>query len=213
MPRSLPHFRGFYGQQAAIRPVLHLLGGAIARGEPLGHLKISGPSGSGKTHLAQARAEETGTRLLTLMGRDTEVKLAEQLLQVRKCDYLLIDEAHSLEPRQQELLFEAIDSQSIPAAERPHEREKSTEAAPRRQLQPFTLVLATDRPGLLLNALHKRIPIAIHFQPYSESELKEIVAAIATQCNMLLTPQAARVLAAACGSLPRMAKLHLLNLR
>src|SRR5947209_8559551 len=68
-------------------------------------------------------------------------------------------------------------------------------------LAAVTLIFATDRPGKLLNALVKRISIRVHFQPYPEGELKEIVERVADRRDLLFSPQAARRLARVCNGL------------
>jgi Holliday junction resolvasome RuvABC ATP-dependent DNA helicase subunit len=81
----------------------------------------------------------------------------------------------------------------------------------KRRLPGFTLVLATDRPKPLVNALQKRIPTRLHLSPYPLEEMKAIVKLIATEEKVLLSPHAARRLARASQGLPRRAK-HLLVL-
>jgi Holliday junction DNA helicase RuvB len=81
------------------------------------------------------------------------------------------------------------------------------------QAPAVTVVLATDKPGCLQDAMHKRIPTELHLDLYSDRELKEIVEAVAGREDLLLTPQAANKLARVCNGLPRRAEQFLRKLR
>lgn len=204
MARPASRFHDFIGQRRTIDPVLRELHGAMARGEPPPHLMLTGPSGVGKSLFMRSMAEECGTRILKVFANEPVSQMAEKFLGLKACDFLFIDECHNLKAEAQEMLFEVIDTRKVPPA-------KEDEAPA--EVQPFTLGLATDRPGSLLNALHKRFPTTIHFSLYSHMEMKEIVEAIATRKNVLLSPQAANALARACNGLPRRAEHLLVKLR
>jgi holliday junction DNA helicase RuvB len=212
MGRPAKRFHGFIGHKRAIDPIRRELAGAIARGEPTLHVLLTGVSGVGKTRLAEALAEERGTRLLRVMGYAPREVLTRKLLALKPCDFLLIDEGHGLKASEQELLFEAIDHQRL---KKPSSKgSKGKQMTPKtRHLEPFTLVLATDRPGQLLNPLKKRFPTKLHLTPYPSKEMKEIVAVVAAESEILLTPQATSRLAMACHGLPRKATHFLQKLR
>ncbi len=216
MARPAPRFHKFIGHKDLLDPIRRELAGAMARGEPMTHLLLTGPSGIGKTCLGEALAEESGTRLRRVMGYAPRKLLIKKLLTLKPGDFLLIDEAHALKPLEQELLFEAIDRLRVPPPETkaPKGAQKQTgKKAKVRRLKPFTLVLATDRPGYLLGALKKRCPTRLHLTPYVLKEMKEIVATIASELEVLLSPQATRRLARVCHGLPRQAKHLLTKLR
>src|SRR5262249_20812118 len=135
-------------------------------------------------------------------------KLAQKLAELRTGDFLLIDECHRLGPYEQELLCEAIDQKSIPDLGQAGDQQ--TPAEGRVSLQPWTLVLATDQPWRLLDALLKRIVIQVFLGFYSPRELREIVAALAAREKLLLSPQATGLIAKMSRGLPRRAE-HLLR--
>jgi Holliday junction DNA helicase RuvB len=153
-----------------------------------------------------------GIDVVEAMGYDARATLSNKLARLHCNDFLVIDECHRLGPSEQELLCEAIDHGSIPAPE-PKQAAGQADAASRVSLPPWTLVLATDQPGRLLNALHKRIDFHVTLTYYNLGELKEIVQAMAVPANLLLSPQGARLLAEASSGLPRRAKQHLRLLR
>jgi Holliday junction DNA helicase RuvB len=137
------------------------------------------------------------------MGYDVRAVLGEKLGRLRDHDILLVDEAHRLGFAEQEMLIEAIDDHIIPGPA----------ADERKTIPPWTLILATDQPGRLLNALRKRIAHRVSLDYYRDGEVKEIVEVMASRMNILLSPQAAGLVAQVSGGLPRQAKQHLLALR
>jgi len=145
------------------------------------------------------------------MGYDNRKELARKLCLLNKGDFLLLDECHRLGPLEQELLTEAIDQQSIPQLA-PGDSQETT-GGDRVSLQPWTLILATDQPGHLLASLCKRMDIEVPLHLYPLRDMKEIVETLATNMNLLLSPQAARLVAEVSAGLPRQAKHYLRNLR
>jgi Holliday junction DNA helicase RuvB len=212
MPRPVPRFFDFVGQRKLVDVLCRQLAGAMARKEPFPHTLFLGPSGVGKSLLARMLVKEYGTNLIEGMGYDDHVALSRKLSLLGLNDFLFIDECHRLGPLQQELLCEAIDRKSIPApGGKGSERE--TEGDKRIALPPWSLALATDQPGRLLDALLKRVVLPVYFDYYPARELKEVVADLATRSNILVSPQAAGLVARVACGLPRKAKLLLQNLR
>jgi len=212
MPRPAPRFRDFVGQKPVVDLLRRQLEGAQDHNEPFPHALFHGPSGVGKSLLAQALAAEMGTDVVEAMGYDDRLSIGTKLTRLHDHDILLVDEAHRLGHAEQEILIEAIDRGSIPAPT-PKSADRPVGNDGRVALRPWTLILATDQPGVLLNALHKRIVLEIALDYYPLNELKEIVEAMAMQANLLLSPQAARLVAESSSGLPRRAKQLLLNLR
>ena len=212
MPRPAPRFRDFVGQKPVVDLLRRQLDGAQDHNEPFPHALFHGPSGAGKTLLAQTLAAEMGTDVVEAMGYDDKLALGAKLTRLHDHDILLVDEAHRLGHAEQEILTEAIDRGSIPAPT-PKSADLPVGNDGRVALRPWTLILATDQPGILLNALYKRIVIEIALDYYPPNELKEIVEAMAMQANLLLSPQAARLVAESSSGLPRRAKQLLQNLR
>lgn len=208
MGRPAPRFGDYIGHKKIIDLLKRELEGAIALKEPMPHILLKGRSGVGKTRLARVLATERGTRLRRLLGRRvTWKRLVRILLALRSGDFLFVDEAHAIEPAQQELLYEAIDRHRIPLPKGKGEKRK------RATVQPFTLILATDQPFKLLPALRARIPTKVEIPPYPLREMREIIATIAARKRVLLTPQATGLLARVCGGIPRSARDYLAMLR
>jgi Holliday junction DNA helicase RuvB len=211
MARPAPRFRGFVGHRPVVDLLKRQLAGALARNEPFPHTLLVGASGLGKTHLARALAVEFGTRLSAAMGYHTRRQLAGKLGSLKMADFLLVDECQRLGAPEQELLCEAIDELSIPDLSKPGD--KGEVADERVSLPPWTLLLATDRPGTLSNALHRRVVLQVELGLYSNPEMKEIVETLAEDEGLLLSPQAARLIAGVSAGLPRRARHYLSNLR
>jgi Holliday junction DNA helicase RuvB len=206
MPRPPSRFHDFVGQKQFVDLVRQQLEGTQARNEPFPHALFCGPSGVGKTLLARALAAEMGTGVVEAMGYDDRSVLGEKLGRLRKHDILFVEECHRLGYTEQEMLNEAIDDNSIPAP-------APGPADGRVALPGWSLVLATDQPGRLLDSLFKRILLVVPLDYYRIDELKEIVAVMAKQLNILLSAQAAKLVASVSGGLPRRAKQNLLMLR
>jgi Holliday junction DNA helicase RuvB len=223
MSRRKKRFGGeFIGQKAVVDPIRRLLAGAVMRGEPLPHVLITGPSGVGKTALANALARERGTQLLWTSGAESRENLVQKLTELQFGDFLFIDEGHRLKAADQEMLFESIDYWHVPRAREAAKPPSSASPQPAAaggdeegfvKIKPFTLVIATDQPGRLLNALKKRFSIKAPLAPYQPDEMREIVWVIASQSDIVLSSQACLRLAKVCHGLPRQAEHHITNLR
>jgi holliday junction DNA helicase RuvB len=206
MPRPPFMIGDFVGQKEALTPLLREQDGARSRGEPLPPTLFTGPSGTGKSLAARTLAQRAGTNIIRLSATNTPLQIGQELITLRSCDVVFCDECHRLPDDAQELFFELIDRGTIP-------NEPTTPNCEPVKIAPLTLIFATDRPGRLLDALYKRIPITVRFRSYSTVELKEIVARVAKRRNMLLSPQAARQLAITCSGLPRRAEHYVTRLR
>lgn len=198
----------FVGHKDALKPALKLMKGAMARGLPTPHMLFLGQSGTGKSLAAHTLAGQAGTETTKFVGKATPAEIAAKLAVVKTGDVIFVDECHNLENDAQELFFEIIDKRQVPGKLVPGA--DPAEVVP---VAPSTCIFATDRPGKLINALVKRIPLTIRFKPYPLSEMKEIIARIGSRQGVLFSPQAARQLARACHGLPRRAEHHVLNLR
>lgn len=212
MPRSVPTFRSFVGHPREVNLLRRQLAGAKKLAEPFPNSLFLGPSGVGKTLLAESLAAEYGSSLIVANGVDTIPELTAKFVSAKAFDFVFIDEAHGLPSMAQELLFSVIDNRQLSTPEK--SKDDETESGPQFvTVEQFSLILATDRPGKLLNALQKRIPIKIALGYYGLREMREIVDKLATDLNLLISAQASNQIARVSGGTPRTTRLHLENLR
>ena len=169
-PRRLDEFIG----QAKVREALSIaIEAAKQRREQLDHLLFHGPPGLGKTTLAALIAREMGVNIKTTSGPVLEkpADLVGILTNQREGDVLFIDEIHRLSPVVEEILYPALEDYQIDImiGEGPAARSIKLD------LQPFTLVGATTRAGMLTNPLRDRFGIVARLEFYTPTELQRIV--------------------------------------
>jgi len=160
--------------QAKVREQLEIfIGAAKKRTEALDHVLLFGPPGLGKTTLSHIVANELGVKLRSTSGPVLEKPkdLAAILSSLERNDVLFIDEIHRLSPVVEEILYPALEDYRIDImiGEGPAARSIKLE------LQPFTLVGATTRAGMLTNPLRDRFGIVARLEFYSAEELARIV--------------------------------------
>ena len=169
-----PKLLGEYVGQQKVREQLEIfIGAARQRGEALDHVLLFGPPGLGKTTLSHIIAHELGVNLRQTSGPVLEKPkdLAALLTGLEKNDVLFIDEIHRLSPVVEEILYPALEDYKIDImiGEGPAARSIKLD------LQPFTLVGATTRAGMLTNPLRDRFGIVSRLEFYSAEELTQIV--------------------------------------
>ncbi|MGQ9863377.1 MAG: Holliday junction branch migration DNA helicase RuvB [Bacteroidia bacterium] len=169
-PRLLSEF---IGDRSYIQNLGIYLTAAKERNEPLDHTLFYGPPGLGKTTLAHIIAAEMGSKIHVTSGPALErpADLAGLLTQLQKGDVLFIDEIHRLHPSLEEYLYSAMEDYKLDIVidSGPYARTLTL------NLQPFTLVGATTRTGLLTLPLLGRFGIQIHVDYYTVEELTKIV--------------------------------------
>ncbi len=169
-PKGLTDYVG----QAKAREQLEIfIGAAKKRAEAMDHVLLFGPPGLGKTTLSHIIANELGVNLRSTSGPVLEKPkdLAAILTNLERNDVLFIDEIHRLSPLVEEILYPALEDFQIDImiGEGPAARSIKLD------LQPFTLVGATTRAGMLTNPLRDRFGIVARLEFYSAEELARIV--------------------------------------
>jgi Holliday junction DNA helicase RuvB len=207
-PKALQEY---VGQQRAREQLEIFIAAARKRGEALDHVLLFGPPGLGKTTLAHIIAHEMGVQLRQTSGPVLERPgdLAALLTNLEKNDVLFIDEIHRLSPVVEEILYPALEDFQIDIliGEGPAARSVKLD------LQPFTLVGATTRAGMLTNPLRDRFGIVSRLEFYNATDLGHIVTRSAGLLNAVITPDGAAEVARRARGTPRIANRLLRRVR
>ena len=199
-PQVLDEFIGQADARANLRVFIE---SARRRGEAMDHTLFFGPPGLGKTTLAQIVARELGVGFRMTSGPVLAKAgdLAAILTNLEPRDVLFIDEIHRLSPVVEEVLYPALEDFALDLVigEGPAAR------TVRIELQPFTLVGATTRLGLLTTPLRDRFGIPTRLEFYTEGELHEIVTRAARLMGAPAEPEGAREIARRARGTPRIA--------
>jgi len=207
-PKRLADYVG----QPAVREQMEIfIPAARNRGEALDHVLIFGPPGLGKTTLAHIVASEMGVNMRQTSGPVLEKAgdLAALLTNLEPRDVLFIDEIHRLSAVVEEVLYPAMEDQTIDIMI----GEGPTARSIRLDLPPFTLIGATTRAGLLTSPLRDRFGIVQRLEYYNVDDLTSIVSRSAHLLNLSMDAEGAREIARRSRGTPRIANRLLRRVR
>ncbi|MBL8736856.1 MAG: Holliday junction branch migration DNA helicase RuvB [Planctomycetes bacterium] len=196
-------FGEFVGQEQ-IRDNLRIaIGAARGRDEPLDHVLLCGPPGLGKTTLAHLIAAGMGADIVLTSGPalGAPKDLAGTLTRLQRNQVLFIDEIHRLPKVLEEYLYSAMEDHAIDVVLDPGPSGRSV----RLGVQPFTLVGATTREGLLTAAFRSRFGIVERLEPYPSKDVEQILLRAASRLQVVLEPSAASLCAGRSRGTPRVA--------
>jgi len=204
-------FSDFSGQAKVVENLEVFVEAAKYRGEPLDHTLLHGPPGLGKTTLSNIIANELGVGFKITSGPvlDKPGDLAGILTSLDKNDVLFIDEIHRLSPVVEEYLYSAMEDYRIDIMIDKGPSARSIQI----DLNPFTLVGATTRSGLLTAPLRARFGINLHLEYYDPETLKKIIKRSASILKVPITDDAANEIARRSRGTPRIANALLRRVR
>lgn len=204
-------FGDFSGQQKVVENLEVFVEAAKYRGEPLDHTLLHGPPGLGKTTLSNIIANELGVGFKITSGPvlDKPGDLAGILTSLERNDVLFIDEIHRLSPVVEEYLYSAMEDYRIDIMIDKGPSARSIQI----DLNPFTLVGATTRSGLLTAPLRARFGINLHLEYYEPDTLMKILKRSAGILKVPIDDEAAMEIARRSRGTPRIANALLRRVR
>ena len=206
-----PKFEDFSGQSKVVENLEVFVEAAKYRGEPLDHTLLHGPPGLGKTTLSNIIANELGVGFKITSGPvlDKPGDLAGILTSLESNDVLFIDEIHRLSPVVEEYLYSAMEDYRIDIMIDKGPSARSIQI----DLNPFTLIGATTRSGLLTAPLRARFGINLHLEYYDPDTLARIIRRSARILNVPIDEDAAIEISRRSRGTPRIANALLRRVR
>ena len=206
-----PKFQDFSGQSKVVENLEVFVEAAKYRGEPLDHTLLHGPPGLGKTTLSNIIANDLGVGFKITSGPvlDKPGDLAGILTSLEANDVLFIDEIHRLSPVVEEYLYSAMEDYRIDIMIDKGPSARSIQI----DLNPFTLIGATTRSGLLTAPLRARFGINLHLEYYDPQTLARIIKRSARILNVPIDDEAAMEISRRSRGTPRIANALLRRVR
>lgn len=204
-------FEDFSGQESVVDNLRVFVAAAKQRNESLDHVLLHGPPGLGKTTLAHIISNDLGVNLRVTSGPvlDKPGDLAGLLTNLEPFDVLFIDEIHRLSPVVEEYLYSAMEDYKIDIMIDSGPNARSVQI----KLNPFTLVGATTRSGLLTSPLRARFGITSRLNYYNSKVLTGIVQRSSEILNVAIKDEAAFEIARRSRGTPRIANALLRRVR